>query len=188
MHRNADVRPISNCKSTGPRPVILVVMPQVKDTQMRKAIATAVVLVTLIAAVFAWQRSSILFEHQLSDLYRLTIRQVSSPSTGKVTLKTTYHNPPAIGMYAVAEQTVFRPAAQLSFTSITDTDTGVICVFDNNDIGFLLMYNPITQDLWDSTGRSGGWNGSDSTQWQSLLTQLRLRNPTIPYHELPIGM
>ncbi|MCR9200264.1 MAG: hypothetical protein NXI04_16640 [Planctomycetaceae bacterium] len=155
---------------------------------MRKSIIIAVALVALVAAFLAWHRSSIVFEHQLSERYRLTIRQVPSDSAGKLSLQVTYHNPPAIGSYIMAKQTVRRPAFQLSFTSVTDSVTGDICVFDNNSIGFLLMYNPVTEDLWDSTGRSGGWNGSDSKQWQSLLTQLRDRNPSIPYRELPVGV
>lgn len=153
---------------------------------MRKAIAIVAFLVALIFAGFVWHRSSILFEHQLSADYRLTIRQKSA-STNTITLSITYHNPPAIWLVAVAEQSVKRPSSPLSFSAITDEDSGVICVFDNNDVGFLLIYNPNTDDLWDSTGRSGGWNGSDSSEWQTLLAQLVARNPMIPYPDLPAG-
>ncbi|MBL8855999.1 MAG: hypothetical protein JNK57_18680 [Planctomycetaceae bacterium] len=155
-----------------------------KVTPMRVLIAILVFAVAMIITGFVVNRSSILFEHQLSARHRLTIRQ-KSQSPGEVVLGITYHNPPAIGMYAVAEQTIIRPSKPLSFAAIKDADTGIIVVFDNNGVGFLLMYNPIKDDLWDSTGRSGGWNGSISSEWEDLLTQLVDRNPTIPYTELP---
>jgi hypothetical protein len=155
-----------------------------KVTPMRVLIAILVFAVAMIITGFVVNRSSILFEHQLSARHRLTIRQ-KSQSPSEVVLGITYHNPPAIGMYAVAEQTITRPSKPLSFAAIKDADTGIIVVFDNNGVGFLLMYNPIKDDLWDSTGRSGGWHGSKSSEWEDLLTQLVDRNPTIPYAELP---
>lgn len=151
---------------------------------MRVVIAIVVCAVAMIIAGFVVNRSSILFEHQLSARHRLTIREKSQSSTA-VVLGITYHNPPAIGMYAVAEQTIARTSEPLSFSAITDASSGIICVFDNNGVGFLLIYDPIADDLWDSTGRSGGWHGSESSEWEARLAQLVDRNPTIPYTELP---
>lgn len=151
---------------------------------MRVAIVILVCAVAMIIVGFVANRSSILFEHQLSERHRLTIRE-KSQSSNEVVLGITYHNPPAIGMYAVAEQTIARPSKPLSFSAIKDASSGIICVFDNNGVGFVLIYDPIEDDLWDSTGRSGGWNGSKSSEWGARLAQLVDRNPTIPYTELP---
>ena len=151
---------------------------------MRVVIAIVVCAVATIIAGFVVNRSSILFEHQLSAQYRLTIREKSQSSTA-IVLGITYHNPPAIGMCAVAEQTVASTSEPLSFSTITDASSGIIWVFDNNGVGFLLIYDPIADDLWDSTGRSGGWSGSESSEWEARLVQLVARNPTIPYTELP---
>lgn len=151
---------------------------------MRVVVAILVCAVAMIIVGFVANRSSILFEHQLSARHRLTIREQSQTSN-EVVLGITYHNPPAIGMYAVAEQTITRPSTPLSFSAIKDSSSGIICVFDNNNVGFLLMYDPIEEDLWDSTGRSGGWNGSKSSEWEGRLAQLADRNPTVPYSELP---
>ncbi len=155
-----------------------------KVTPIRVIIGILVCAVTMLIVGLVVNRSSILFEHQLSAQHRLTIRQ-KSQSSNQVVLGITYHNPPAIGMYAVAEQTVARPAKLLSFSAIKDAGSGIICVFDNNDIGFLLMYDPSQDDLWDSTGRPEGWNGSKPSEWEVLLSQLVDRNPAIPYTELP---
>ncbi|AMV34970.1 hypothetical protein VN12_22780 [Pirellula sp. SH-Sr6A] len=151
---------------------------------MRVVIAILVCAVAMIIAGFVVNRSSILFEHQLSARHRLTIRQ-KSRSANEIVLGITYHNPPAIGMYAVAEQTIARPSKPLSFSAIKDASSGIICVFDDNGIGFLLLYDPTEDDLWDSTGHSGGWHGSKSSKWEARLAQLVVRNPTIPYTELP---
>ena len=155
-----------------------------KVTSMRVVIAIVVCAVAMIIVGFVVNRSSILFEHQLSARYRLTIREKSQSST-QVVLEITYHNPPAIGTYAVAEQTIARTSKPLSFSAIKDASSGIICVFDNNGVGFLLIYDPIEDDLWDSTGRSGGWHGSESSEWEARLAQLVDRNPTIPYTALP---
>ncbi len=88
-------------------------------------------------------------------------------------------------MYADAEQAIARTSEPLSFSAIKDARSGIICVFDNNSVGFLLIYDPVTDDLWDSTGRSGGWHGSESSEWAARLAQLVDRNPTIPYTVLP---
>lgn len=151
---------------------------------MRVVLAIVFCAVAMIIVGFVVNRSSILFEHQLSARHRLTIRQ-KSQSSNELVLGITYHNPPAIGMYAVAEQTIARPSKPLSFSAIKDASSGIICVFDNNGVGFLLMYDPIADDLWDSTGRSGGWHGSESSEWEARLAQLVDRNPTIPYTDLP---
>jgi hypothetical protein len=151
---------------------------------MRIVIPIVACAVAMIIVGFVVNRSSILFEHQLSARYRLTIREKSQSSTA-VVLGITYHNPPAIGMYVDAEQTIARPSEPLSFSAITDASSGIICVFDKNGVGFLLIYDPIADDLWDSTGRSGGWHGSESSEWEARLAQLVARNPTIPYTELP---
>jgi hypothetical protein len=155
-----------------------------KVTSMRVAIAIVVCAVAMIIVGFVVNRWSILFEHQLSARHRLTIREKSQSST-QVVLGITYHNPPAIGTYAVAEQTIARTSKPLSFSAIKDASSGIICVFDNNGVGFLLIYDPIEDDLWDSTGRSGGWNGSKSSEWEDRLAQLVDQNPTIPYTKLP---
>lgn len=151
---------------------------------MRVLIAILVFAVAMIIVGFVVNRSSILFEHQLSARHRLTIRQ-KSQSSSEIVLGITYHNPPAIGMFAVAEQTINLLSSPLSFAAIEDADTGIISVSDNNDVGFLLMYDPIEDDLWDSTGRSGGGHGSKSSEWKDRLAQMVDRNPTIPYTELP---
>lgn len=151
---------------------------------MRFVIAIVVSAVAMIIVGVVVNRSSIIFEYQLSAGYRLTIREKSQSST-EVVLGITYHNPPAIGMYAVAEQTIARPSKPLSFSAIKDASSGIICVFDNNGVGFLMIYDPIEDDLWDSTDRSGGWNGSESSEWEARLAQLVDRNPTIPYTVLP---
>jgi hypothetical protein len=153
-------------------------------TSMRVVSAIVVCAVAMIIVGVVVNRSSILFEYQLSARYRLTIREKSQSST-QVVLGVTYHNPPAIGMYVDAEQTIARTSRPLSFSAIKDVSSGIICVFDNNDVGFLLIYDPIEDDLWDSTGRSGGWHGSESSEWEALLAQLVDRNPSIPYTELP---
>jgi hypothetical protein len=155
-----------------------------KVTSMRVVIAIVVCAVAMIIVGFVANRLSILFEHQLSARYRLTIREKSQSST-QVVLKITYHNPPAIGTYAVAEQTIARTSKPMSFSAIKDASSGMICVFDNNGVGFLLIYDPIADDLWDSTDRSGGWNGSKSSEWEDRLAQLVDRNPSIPYTKLP---
>ena len=151
---------------------------------MRILIAILVFAVAMVIVGFVVNRSPILFEHQLSARHRLTVRQ-QSKSSNEIVLGITYHNPPAIGTYMVAEQTITRPSNPLSFSAIKDASSGIICVFDNNGVGFLLMYDPIADDLWDSTGRSGGWNGSKSSEWEDRLAQLADRNPAIPYTELP---
>lgn len=153
-------------------------------TPKRILIGILVFAVAMIIVLVVIDRSSILFEYQLSVRHRLIIRQ-RSQSSSEVILRVTYHNPPAIGIYAVAEQRITRPSEPLSFTAIKDADTGIISVFDNNRAGFLLMYDPIKDDLWDSTGRSGGWHGSKSSEWEDLLAQLVNRNLTIPYTKLP---
>lgn len=150
---------------------------------MRKWIAVCMVGILIVVVTVRWYHSSILFEYQLSSSYRLTIRQVSSTAP----LRITYHTPPALGMHMVAEQEVMAAGEAVTFTPLVDAKTGVVCVFDNHELGFLLMYNPENEDLWDSSGRVGGWHGSDRSEWQSLLTELRLRNPTIPYAKLPGG-
>ncbi|XZE21501.1 hypothetical protein SH449x_001404 [Pirellulaceae bacterium SH449] len=151
---------------------------------MRTLLAFLVCTAAIIILLFLADRSTILFECQLSTRHRLVIRQKSMLSN-EIVLQITYHNPPAIGLYAVAEQTVIRPPKPLSFSTITDTESGVISVFDNDGVGFLLLYNPDKDDLWDSTGRSVGWNGSNVKEWKDLLAELITRNPTIPYSDLP---
>jgi hypothetical protein len=151
---------------------------------MRVVIAIVVCAVAMIIVGFVVNRWSILFEHQLSARHRLTIRE-ESQSSNEVVLGITYHNPPAIGMYTVGEQTIARPSTPLSFSAIKDASSGIVCVFDNNGVGFLLIYDPIEDDLWDSTGRSGGWHGSESSEWETRLAKLVERNPAIPYTELP---
>lgn len=152
---------------------------------MRVVITILVCVVAMVIGGIVVNRSTVLFEHQLSSRHRLTIRQ-KSHSPKEIVLEITYHNPPAIGMYAVAEQTIMAPRKPLSFSAIKDADTGITCVFDNNDVGFLLMYDPMEDDLWDSTGRSVGWNGSKSSVWEERLAQLAERISAIPYTELPM--
>ncbi len=126
-----------------------------------------------------------LFEHQLSARHRLTIREKSQSSTAVVLgITTTTHQ--RLHVRLVAEQTNrSRTSEPLSFSAITDASSGIICVFDNNGVGIPFEYDPIADDLWDSTGRSGGWHGSESSEWSARLAQLVDRNPTIPYTEMP---
>ena len=152
---------------------------------MRKLVVCIVAACLLGMVVTALSSSDVLFELQLANQHRLIIREVPSGAAGKVTLQVTYHNPPAIGTFMVAEQTVAKPNGPIAFATVADSDSGVVCVFDTNDVGFLLLYNRKTEDLWDSTRDSGGWHGSDRAEWQTLLNELRSRHPVIPYKRLP---
>jgi hypothetical protein len=131
----------------------------------------------MIIVGFVVNRSSILFEHQLSARYRLTIREKSQSSTA-VVLGITYHNPPAIGMYVDAEQTIARPSEPLSFSAITDASSGIICVFDKNGVGFLLIYDPIADDLCRRKQKDmhSNWDGLSGIQSRmQRLSVLELR-------------
>ncbi len=154
----------------------------------------SVLVLTVIAiAIFIGQFSGrstggeVMFDHQLAPQHRLIMRGQADPTGETIVLSITYHNPPAIGTFMLANQSAKRTAEPLSFEALTDLETGVVCVFDNCGINFLLMYDPRTDDLWDSTGRSGGWHGSESNQWQVLLDEVRSRNWGIPYSKLPSG-
>lgn len=153
---------------------------------MIRKIAVSLSIVAVIIALLIWKvQASILYSHPLSSKYKLTVRTVGDGNVDKTTLEITYHYPPAIGMYAVAHQIVDRPSSRITFSHIADRETKLQCVYDNNGAGFLLMYHEPSDDLWDSTGRSGGWNGTDDALWQQRLEQLLQRHASIPYSVLP---
>ena len=153
---------------------------------MLRTIAVISATALAIAGLAVWvNQASIVYSLPLSAKYRLTIRSLSNSDEGKLTLRITYHYPPAIGTFVTAEQTIVRPATQLTFSHAIDDESGLQCVYDNNDVGFLLLYHVPTDDLWDSTGRAGGWNGTEDSLWQSRLDEIRKKTPGIPYSELP---
>lgn len=160
------------------------VRTHVASIQTRLVVSFIAIVVMATGVVWLWNRSEV-FDYQLSEEYRLIIRQRASDSPDEIMLRITYHKPPAIGAIMIADQTIVRPATALTFTAVEDSDTGVKCVFDNNGVGFLLMYDPTSDDLWDSTGRSGGWHGTDPNIWQAQLTELHQKYPSIPYSVLP---
>lgn len=142
------------------------------------------VLMAIVIGV-ALTRDPVVYSQPLSSKHKLTILTASGPGSSRLILKLTYHYPPAIGSYVVAEQIVNRPTETLTFSHVVDSDQQLQCIHDNNNIGFLLMYHEPSDDLWDTTARSGGWNGTDNTMWQQRLEDVRKTFPSIPYSVLP---
>jgi len=155
------------------------------DTLVRRIATASLILAAVFGLGFWLIRDPVVYSHSLSSKHKLTIRTSPSPSNDQIRLQVTYHYPPALGTFIVAEQIVNQPTGDLTFTSVVDPETDIQCVHDNNDIGFLLMYHSPTDDLWDTTGRSGGWHGSDNSIWQDRLSILRQKHPSIPYSLLP---
>ena len=154
-------------------------------TLARRIVIVSVVVAAVLGLSLWLTWNSVLYSHPLSSRHKLTIRTSPAPSIDEVKLDVTYHYPPAIGTFMVAEQVVRHPNEDITFTHRADPENGLLCIHDNNHLGFLLLYHEPSDDLWDTTGRSGGWNGSDKTLWQERLTVLRKKWPSIPYPHLP---
>jgi hypothetical protein len=150
----------------------------------RKMVIASVAAAT--AGLCIWVSSDpILYSQPLSPKHKLTIRSSRAADPDQLNLTITYHYPPAIFTYMAAEQTVKRPNEALTFSLVVDHDNDLQCIYDNNDIGFLLLYHAPSDDLWDTTGRIGGWNGTDKAVWQRRLHELQQKFPSIPYSLLP---
>jgi hypothetical protein len=153
---------------------------------LARRISIASVLVAVVVGIGFWLvRDPVAYSHPLSSTHKLTIRTAPGPTNNQLTLNVTYHYAPAIGTYMVAKQIVNRPNEGITFSLVVDRDNGLQCIYDNNDIGFLLLYHEPSDDLWDTTGRSGGWNGTDKVMWQQRLHELHQKFPSIPYSVLP---
>jgi hypothetical protein len=147
----------------------------------------AVFAMAILFVVFAilMSLSSVIYTQPLSAKTKITIRALRDPEPDKIKLEITYHYPPAIGMYAVSEQSVARPSSPMNFSHVADQASGLQCIYDNNDLGFLLLFDSSTEDLWISAGPSGGRHGTSRDWWQKQLNLLRRKHPMIPYKLLP---
>lgn len=148
------------------------------------------VLLTLAIACFVfWLRQPpVIYTQPLSPKYKITIRRLPAANPDKVTLRITYHYPPGIGMYVVREQTIKRPTDRLTFSHVVDPGNRLQCIHDNNGVGFLLLFDENTDDLWHTTNQGenwGGWRGTYRSVWQERLDALREEFPSVPYTSIP---
>ncbi len=144
----------------------------------------AMVILFVIYAILTVLASTV-YTHPLSAKTKITIRALRDSEPDKIKLEITYHYPPAIGMYAVSEQSVDRPSSSMNFSHVADQASGLHCIYDNNDLGFLLLFDSSTEDLWISANPAGGRNGTSCDWWQKQLNLLRRKHPMIPYKLLP---
>jgi len=152
-----------------------------------KQLLVLTTVVVVIATFALWNLTDgyhTVFSTVLSPRYKLTIRAKAIPEADQWDLQFTYHYPPAIGMYALGGQRIAMPKTPLRFHKISDPSTGVVCVFDENNVGLLFLYSPSNEDFWE-TGKTTGWRGTSTTHWSQVLQDLKVRHPNIPYSKLP---
>ena len=126
----------------------------------------------------------VIYTDNLSPKHKLTISGRRLPQTDQIELKITYHYPPAIGLHMVEKLTLVNPDSQFKFASLTDANTGVKCIYDQNDVGLIFLFSSTTEDLFH-TGRDGGWYGTTTTEWSTIFDDIKSRKPNIPFDQLP---
>lgn len=145
-------------------------------------VALALTLLFLGVVLFRALVDQPLYTQAISHRCKLTVRLAESSQNG-AKLHVTFHYPPAIGMYSVADLEVKNPKGGFQFASVTDENTQLQCVYDANGSGFVFLYDHKTDDEW-ITGHPTGYADSP-TLWSDRYALIRARFPTIPYDELP---
>lgn len=132
-----------------------------------------------------------LFRKELSRSHCLTIREQGRHGED-VHLRVTYH--PGIGFWliAVTDLTLKQPEKAWQFQCIEDRELGVTAVYDNNERGFVYLYETRTERDW-IVGRPTDeifWDGETGERlegyWESKWQRLRERHPGLPYATLPV--
>lgn len=151
----------------------------------RFTIKFLLILVSLatIAVWFAASGSQKIYSEKLSAKHKLTVYSRYTSGRDDLELTVTYHYPPAIGMYDSWTIKIPKPNSPIRFSSFTDKETGIRCIYDNNHAGLLFLFSASEDDLWH-TGKPRGW-ASSKEKWEELLHEISIRNPGIPYKTLP---
>ncbi len=147
----------------------------------RFGLKTLLLLITVVTLGYWWFDDGYhkVYSVALSDKYKLTIYSRVHTETNELDLRVTYHYPPAFGMVAVSKFKVRIPETVLKFSLVTDDKTGIRCVFDENDLGLLFLYSPVDKALWSS-------GQSFEPKLVEQFRDIKIRNPGIPYDDLPM--
>jgi|TARA_B110000495_G_C22452764_1_gene282663 hypothetical protein len=153
----------------------------------RFTIRTLFIIIALVAAGF-WLFDSgyrSICRQPLSDRNLLNVAARQPLGSTDHEIRITYHYPPGF-LFAIREFRATKPKGGWKFNVIDDKSLDKICIYDENDLGWLWIYDVANGDLWESTPhRSGSWYDTIDDVWQERLDELRGRHPEIPYAKLP---
>ncbi|MCY2977684.1 MAG: hypothetical protein NTU79_03360 [Planctomycetota bacterium] len=148
-----------------------------------KRIATLVTMILLFVGALGlwWLSDRPLYSKAISPRCKLIVRHVGvSGSNSK--LYVTFHYPPAIGMFAIAEFELKKPLNGFDFVSVMDENSRLQCVYDAHGSGFVFLYDHRRDESW-ITGQPTGYAHSPNL-WSDRYNLIRSKFPEIPYDDL----
>ncbi len=67
-----------------------------------------------------------------------------------------------------------------TFTTLHEPDEELICIYDNNDYGFLMVVDQSDHD-WYVGGKAGGVNIASIEKWSRHYNTIKAKHPEVPY-------
>ena len=100
--------------------------------------------------------------------------------SGQKKIHGSYHERGFVLMYGYNSVDLPATFETPTFSTVVDESNQLVCIFDNNDYGFLMIVDQSDHD-WCIGGMSGGVKLSGPEKWQQHFETLLQTDPEIPY-------